>query len=243
MAYQSVFERFELKYMLTLAQKEKMLRMMRPYMSLDQYGRTVIRNLYCDTDTYRLVRKSIERPVYKEKLRIRSYDRAGPESTVFVELKKKFRSTVYKRRLSMSESSAMAWMRGEGSCEHQSQIAREIEYFLAYYQRLRPAAFLSYEREAYYALNGSDFRVTFDDTILCREEDLSLQADVWGTPLLEEGKVLMEIKCSGGVPLWLTRFLTEEHLFKTSFSKYGTAYQNIIFPRLQEEKNHVRPAV
>ena len=243
MAVQTVFERFELKYMLTLDQKEKILRVMEPYMKLDQYGRTTIRNLYYDTDDYRLVRKSIERPVYKEKLRMRSYDRAGPDSTVFVELKKKFHSTVYKRRLPLPEQTAMAWLSGKSPPEEQGQIAREIEYFRGFYRTLKPAAFLSYEREAYYALDGSDFRVTFDDTILCREADLSLRAKPWGTPLLEDGKVLMELKCSGGVPLWLTRFLTRERIFKTSFSKYGTAYQQIIYPRIQEEASYVQSVV
>lgn len=73
MAYQSVFKRYELKYMLTKEQKQKVLEAMDPYMALDQYGRTTIRNIYFDTDNYRLVRRSIEKPAYKEKLRIRSY--------------------------------------------------------------------------------------------------------------------------------------------------------------------------
>ena len=243
MAIQTVFERFELKYMLTLDQKEQVLRVMEPHMKLDQYGRTTIRNLYYDTDDYRLIRKSLERPVYKEKLRLRSYDRASPDSTVFVELKKKFRSVVYKRRLALPERNAMEWLSGKSPPQEQSQIAREIDYARSFYQTLKPAAFLSYEREAYYALDGSDFRITFDDTILCREEDLSLQANPWGTPLLEDGRVLMEIKCSGGVPLWLTRFLTQERIFKTSFSKYGTAYQQIIYPRIQEEPIYVQSVV
>ena len=243
MAIQTVFERFELKYMLTLEQKEQVLRVMEPYMKIDQYGRTTIRNLYYDTDDYRLIRKSLERPVYKEKLRVRSYDRATPDSTVFVELKKKFRSTVYKRRLALPERNAMDWLSGKGSPEQQNQIAKEIDYVRTFYQTLEPAAFLSYEREAYYALDGSDFRITFDDTILCREIDLSLRSEPWGTPLLEDGRVLMELKCSGGVPLWLTRFLTQERIFKTSFSKYGTAYQQLIYPRMQEEANYVQSAV
>jgi hypothetical protein len=74
--------------------------------------------------------------------------------------------------------------------------------------------------------------VTFDDNILCRQEDLSLGSEVYGTAILPEGMVLMEIKCSGGIPLWMTKILSEEHIYKTSFSKYGTAYQTMIFPQL-----------
>lgn len=90
--------------------------------------------------------------------------------------------------------------------------------------------FLSYEREAYYRRNGGDFRVTFDDYILCRQEDLSLESDIWGTPLLEEEMALMEVKTSGGIPLWLTQVLTQERIFKTTFSKYGKAYEKLILP-------------
>ena len=231
MEYQTVFQRYELKYMITPAQKEKILQAMESYMALDQYGRTVIRNLYFDTENYRLARKSIERPVYKEKLRIRSYRQAAPDSPVFVELKKKYDSVVYKRRLAMPLLSAMDWVVGRQPCEEQSQISKELDYFLNYYQTLRPMAFLSYEREAFYDKAGGDFRVTFDDTILFRQENLSLEAEVGGTPLLPEDQVLMEIKCSGGVPLWLSQVLTEEKIYKTSFSKYGNAYQTIIFPK------------
>ena len=230
MAYQAVFKRYELKYLLTRQQKARILEAMEPYMALDQYGRTTIRNIYFDTDNYRLIRRSIEKPAYKEKLRIRSYQKAKPESTVFVELKKKYDSVVYKRRMSLSEEEALDWVTGKMHCKEETQISDEIDYFLHYYETLHPVVFLSYEREAYFCKDGGDFRVTFDDNILCRQEVLSLESDVWGTPILEEGKVLMEIKCSGGIPLWMAHVLSQEHIYKTSFSKYGTAYQTMIFP-------------
>lgn len=230
MTYQSVFKRYEIKYMLTAQQKQRILDAMEPYMAPDKYGRTTIRNIYFDTDNYRLIRRSIEKPAYKEKLRIRSYRQAEPGSPVFVELKKKYQSVVYKRRLSMPEEAAMAWTCGKASPAERSQIAEEIAYFIKYYETLRPRVFLSYEREAYYCRNGGDFRVTFDDHILCRQEDLSLESDVWGTPLLEEEMSLMEVKTSGGIPLWLTQVLTQERIFKTTFSKYGKAYEELILP-------------
>ena len=244
MAFQTVFKRYELKYMLTLDQKEKVLAAMEPYMKIDKYGRTTIRNLYYDTDIYLLIRRSIEKPAYKEKLRIRSYSQADADSTVFVELKKKYKHVVYKRRISLPETEAVEWLSREQHCHKHTQISEEVDYFLDYYKTLHPAVFLSYEREAFYANDGSDFRVTFDDTILCRQDDLSLESEVYGTPILPEGKVLMEIKCSGGIPIWMTKTLSEEHIYKTSFSKYGTAYQTTIFPRLVgEHKNVMEVAV
>ncbi len=233
LAIQTVFKRYELKYLLTQAQKQTVLTAMAEHMELDQYGRTTIRNIYFDTDNYRLIRRSIDRPAYKEKLRIRSYKRAKATSTVFVELKKKYDSIVYKRRVSLPENEAMEWVLGQRHCHKDTQISGEVDYFLDFYGSLRPAVFLSYEREAYFAKDGSDFRVTFDDHILCRQEDISLESAVYGTPILPEGKVLMEIKCSGGIPLWMTRVLSQERIYKTSFSKYGTAYETIVFPQLK----------
>lgn len=234
MAYQTVFERYELKYLLTEEQKSKVLEAMAPHMALDEYGRSTIRNIYCDTDNYRLIRHSIEQSTYKEKLRIRSYSQATPDSTVFVELKKKYKQVVYKRRISMPEQEAMAWIFQGHHCPMTSQISEEIDYFLDYYDTLQPTVFLSYEREAYYSKDNSDFRITFDDTILCRQCDFSLRSKVYGAPILPKGRVLMEIKCSGGIPLWMTRVLTEERIYKTSFSKYGTAYRTMIFPQITE---------
>ena len=241
MAYQNVFQRYELKYMLTLEQKEKILQAMEPYMALDKYGRTIIRNIYYDTDNYRLIRRSMERPVYKEKLRVRSYKQVTEDSPVFVELKKKYKSVVYKRRLAVPEQEAMRWLNientertaenSEGENGKNHQIKKEIDYFLGYYENLHPVVFLSYEREAYYSKKGDDFRVTFDDRILCREEALSLEEDVWGTLILEEGKVLMEVKTSRGIPLWMIEALTKEQIYKTSFSKYGTAYASLIYQK------------
>lgn len=231
MPFQAVFKRYELKYMLTQEQKDRVIATITPYMRLDKYGRTTIRNLYYDTDTFLLIRRSVEKPVYKEKLRIRSYNKVTPDGTVFVELKKKYKHIVYKRRVALSNKDAIAWLSGIKLPENHTQITNEINYCMELYGRLKPTVFLSYEREAYYSVDGTDFRVTFDDTILCRQDNLSLESDIYGTPILPEGKVLMEIKCSGGIPLWMTDILSKEKLYKTSFSKYGTAYKTLIFPK------------
>lgn len=228
MAYQRVFRRYESKYLLTQAQKERLLCVMQPYMQPDCYGRTVIRNLYLDTADYRLIRRSIEKPLYKEKLRIRSYVQATPQTQVFAELKKKYDHVVYKRRVCLPYEDATAWLcAGDLARGGQSQIAQEINYATSYYGALRPTVFLCYEREAYAERNGGDFRVTFDENIRFRQTNLSLISPADGIALLDEDTVLMELKCSGGIPLWMTAALSRERLYRTSFSKYGTAYQCI----------------
>lgn len=228
MSTQMVFKRYEMKYLLTRAQKEKVLEAMAPYMELDKYGRSTIRNIYYDTDNYRLIRKSLEKPVYKEKLRVRSYRTAGPEDEVFVELKKKYNSVVYKRRIELAEQRAMEYLAGKIAAPNESQITEEIDYFLQFYKTLTPKVFLSYEREAYYTREKSEFRVTFDENILWRETDLSLQKGAYGEAILAPGQTLMEIKTPGGIPLWMVEVMSRENIRKTSFSKYGNAYQAIM---------------
>lgn len=241
MNYQATFKRHEIKYLLTDRQKRDILRAMRPYMELDQYGRTTIRNIYYDTDTYRLIRRSLEKSAYKEKLRIRSYQAATKNDPVFVELKKKYRSIVYKRRLTLPEKQARNSFENERLLPVHTQIAREIDYFRTYYEDLRPAVFLSYDREAFYALDGSDFRVTFDENILYRTDDLSLGSDVYGTALLDADETLMEIKTAGGIPLWMCRELSDLKVFQTSFSKYGLAYQDLMArPKVKEQEEQRR---
>ena len=232
MGTQMTFKRYETKYMLKRDQKERILEAMASHMALDDYGRTSIRNLYFDPDQYLLARRSIEKPNYKEKLRVRSYGPAGELDPVFVELKKKYDSVVYKRRLVMSRRKACEWLAGESGPGKDSQIASEIEYFRDHYPTLAPRVFLSYEREAYYDLDGSDFRITFDEDILARKNHLSLGMEPEGEALLKEGMTLMEIKCAGGYPLWLVRVLSAEEIRKTSFSKYGTFYEKMILPEL-----------
>ena len=278
MAYQAVFKRYEMKYMMTRRQKKAVLEAMLPYMKLDEFGHTTIRNVYFDTDNYILVRRSIEKPVYKEKFRIRSYKQAGAQDQVFIELKKKYDDVVYKRRESLSQLETLEWLVGGTPFPKATQIGNEIDYFFRLYQTLKPKVFLSYEREAFYVhgrpeeicqlgltdarhassesllgsnvhgrpeeicqpgLTDGDFRVTFDENILARQEELSLSRDVWGEPLIGEDKVLMEIKTSGGIPLWMTHVLAREKIYKTSFSKYGTAYEKMICGHQTEKTGRV----
>ncbi len=239
MAYINVFRRYELKYLLTSEQKKKILRTIEPYMQLDKYGRTTIRNLYLDTPDYRLIRRSIEKPAYKEKIRIRSYSRVERNENVFVELKKKYDRVVYKRRVSLPENEAMRWMMGESSCPMNTQITREIDYFTSHYAPLSPAVFLAYDREAYYLVDGGDFRVTFDDNILYRRDGLSLTSEAYGKPILPEGLTMMEIKCTGAIPLWLVHTLSREKIYKTPFSKYGNAYRDMLSREIIQKENYI----
>jgi len=225
-AIQSCFRRYEKKYLLNEKQYEAMKNGMAPYMEADKFSHYTICNIYYDTDDYRLIRASLEKPVYKEKLRVRSYGTVQNGDPVFVELKKKYDGVVYKRRVTMKATDAARWMRG-GEPDKEGQIQREIDWFMRAY-RPSPKVFIAYDREAYAGVENSELRVTFDTALRWREEALDLRLGSGGQLLLPEDTVLMEIKIPGAAPLWLARLLSENAIFSTSFSKYGAYYQNVL---------------
>ncbi len=231
---QTVFKRYEVKFLITREQKEKILNSLTEKIKIDSYGHSLIKNLYFDTDDFLLIRRSIEKPKYKEKLRVRTY--GNDSEHVFVEMKKKYSGVVYKRRIALKEPNAIAWLCERKPCPN-TQIAKEIDYSLNFYKTLKPKIFLSYEREAYYSEENRDFRLTFDENIIFRDYDLSFKN--YGEPLLDENEILMEVKCSGAMPLWFTKVLSENKIYKTSFSKYGTVYtKHILKKHILKENNY-----
>ena len=237
MKHQMIFQRYEFKYLLDGRQLQAVLAAMAPHMVPDEYSHSSIRNLYLDTPDFRLIRRSLEKPVYKEKIRIRSYGRAAAETAVFVELKKKYRSVVYKRRISMLQDKALGCVAGT-ELWPQSQIGAELAYAADFYKNLCPAVFLSYERDSFRGVEDEALRVTFDTEIRYRRQELTLDSDTWGIPVLAPGRTLMEIKVAGGLPLWMTHVLSEQGIFKTSFSKYGMAYQDILLAGREGEQKY-----
>ena len=223
MENQFVFKRYEIKYLVTNAQRERLERAMQPYMVADEHGESTVCNVYYDTPSHLLIRRSCEKPRYKEKVRVRSYGRLAEGSEMFVELKKKYDGVVYKRRTMAEPARAAALLSGEA--EPADQIEHEIAFTVKRYGSLVPACYIAYDRCAFFAADDYGFRITFDRNIRTRTERLSLAEDTDGEQLLPEGYSLMEVKCAGAMPLWLVRELTEMRLYKTSFSKYGTAWQ------------------
>jgi len=225
--------------MLAFSQVMMLKQVMREHMEEDRFGHSTIRNLYLDTDSFRLIRRSMEKPLYKEKLRVRSYGLARETDGVFVELKKKFDSVVYKRRLILPCGQALEALENGRPLPAIGQIAREIETFRGFYgPTLRPAMFLSYERDAFRANDGSEFRLTLDTNIRWRTDRLNLGSDCSGNSLLEPDQVLMELKTAGGIPLWMTHFLSEQEIRKVSYSKYGTAYTRLLSGETPAVRKH-----
>ena len=223
----------ELKYILTEEQKSYLLACLPGHMQADRYGRTSIASLYYDTPDRRLIRTSVEKPPFKEKIRLRTYGPATDISPVYLEIKRKMQGEVYKRRIKTTIPQAEAFFSGTASPEGKGQIERELLYFRDFYRDLIPACLIVYERTAY--LDPKDgVRLTIDEAPRYRFEDLSLKGNFDGTLLLPQGLSILEIKTQQVIPLWLARILSEGSVYKCSFSKYGVAYRQLLTNHLPE---------
>lgn len=230
---QSCFKRYEKKYRLTPAQQRIIIEGMRAHMTADEHAAYTICNIYYDTADWSLIRASLEKPVYKEKLRIRSYGTPADDDKVFVELKKKYDGVVYKRRITAPAAGAGPFLAGVGG-ETYGQIGREIQWFQSFH-RTQPRVFIAYDRLAFAGKEDPELRITFDTNLRWRDTDLDLRCGDYGAPIDDADMVLMEIKIPDACPLWLCRLLSQAEAYPTSFSKYGACYKNHILPALQEK--------
>ena len=227
----TTFRRLEKKFLLTTEQflriKEEIDRRFDP----DEYGETKICNLYFDTPSYLLIRRSIEKPIFKEKLRLRTYGVPSQNSQSFIEIKRKYNSEVYKRRIGLPLNEALDFLESGKELKEHSQISGEIEYFISMYENLEPMFYISCDRSAFFYKNNKDIRVTFDKNLTWRNYDLDLTKGSYGELLLPTDMILMEIKIPDAIPLWLAKLLSELGVVGASFSKVGNAYINMIKQR------------
>lgn len=248
-SFTDTFERKEVKYRLSAKQHREVLDALAGRMAADEYGRTRITSLYFDTPTRDLIARSLEKPLYKEKLRVRWYGTPTSGERVYVEIKKKYDGIVYKRRVGCSLTAAYAYLMGrvpyENACMqnplsdqlqqdealtlHSIQIAREIDAFAARYRNLRPSMYIVCERTAYAPVPGADaegLRITFDSGVAYRDV-LAGEREAGSAfhPLLGLGEMIMEVKTAGAYPSWLVEVLGGCQAYPSSFSKYGAAYQ------------------
>ncbi|MDO4961548.1 MAG: polyphosphate polymerase domain-containing protein [Eubacteriales bacterium] len=254
---QEIFKRIEKKYLMNEAQFEAVRKAVREHMVPDKFANYSISNIYFDTEDYWMIRNSLEQPEYKEKIRLRSYGAAKDDEKVFLELKKKYDGVVYKRRVTMTLKEARDYLINGIHPGFDSQILREIDYAMQQYKPV-PAVHLSYDREAYAgkdaataageiaaagraaakaaAASDKDFRLTFDTNIRARQFAMDLKYPGFGEPVLPEGKVLMEVKIPGAMPLWFARVLSENRVYPESFSKYGRYYRDYIAPSMAQSR-------
>ncbi|WP_138493644.1 polyphosphate polymerase domain-containing protein [Paenibacillus pinistramenti] len=230
-----VFNRYENKYLMDTQAFNGIYSRLMEYMELDANNKDnkfyAISNLYYDTDQHTLIRSSLSKPKYKEKLRLRAYGVPAPDAKVYLELKKKVFGLVNKRRTSLKLQEAYEFVRtGQPPVYREGmnqQVIQEIEYFLSRYE-LKPMVYLAYDRIAMFCRGNRDLRITFDTNIRSRRYDLKLEAGDYGEQLMEQGQWLMEVKAEKTIPVWLSKLLSEHQMYRTGFSKYGNEYKKSI---------------
>lgn len=226
-AYANTFMRREIKYLLTCRQKEEIMERISSCMTEDRYSNQTITSLYCDSDEDVLIRTSLDKPVYKEKLRLRAYGTPLGDSRVYLEIKKKFKGVVYKRRAKMTYSQAMDYLCGgiipDFPRYNERQVMAEIDYMVKRFE-LKPKAAIFYDRRAFFGNNDPELRLTLDGNVRYRLDDLDLTHGTEGIPLIGQPHCVMEIKSAGAIPLWLAEILSDMELYPGSFSKYGSVY-------------------
>ena len=215
------FRRIEQKYLLNEKEYLNVLEELKPYLVEDEYFKSHIYNIYFDTRENDFIIKSLEKPRFKTKLRLRSYGIPTKDSKVFLEIKQKYKGIVGKRRMELTLKEFDDYYKSK---EKKSQIQKEIDYYFKKYS-LEPKLFLAYDRDSYKGKENSGLRITFDQNIRSRREKLRLELGDGGEKLFDENLYVMEIKSLHSLPLEITKILSRLKIYPTSFSKYGKIYQ------------------
>ena len=239
MAFGVTFKRYEKKYLLNTEQFNAIKAEIDKYFVPDKYGETKICNLYYDTSDYLTIRRSVEKPVFKEKLRLRTYGVPNDDTVAFCEVKRKFKSVVYKRRMHLPYTRAIDFLDMNYGDYKDTQISKEIKYLLEFYKEMKPKFYISYDRCAFFYKEDDNIRITFDKNITWRNYDLDLRCGSYGAQLLPEGYTLMEIKVPNTAPLWLAQLLSKLNVRSSSFSKVGNAYKCMIRKNYDFRHGHV----
>ena len=238
---QSIFKRYEKKYLLTEEQGAKVKEIILRHMVPDTYGEYLVQNLYYDTENWDVIRASLQKPVYKEKLRLRCYGEVGDASELFLELKKKCKGIVYKRRIILSAKAFAEESIRAAVSQTPSQIAREIDFYLQS-KAVSQKIYIAYQRLAFSGVEDEGLRITFDTDVRFRLNDLSLLGTGAEQNILSQGNILMEVKTLGGMPLWLAAALSKHGVFPVGFSKFGVCYTDYILKQMDEKRKVILSA-
>lgn len=221
---ENVFRRVEKKYLISESQKNEFLKLIDDYIEKDEYFESKISNIYFDNDEFDLITTSIEKPVFKAKLRLRSYDIPELDDKVFLEIKDKYKGVVGKRRIKIKLSDFYEYL--ETGNMKNVQIMKEIDYYFKKYN-LHPQLFVAYDRHSYKARDNKNIRITIDENLRSRTDDLKLELGSAGKKYFQDKTYIMEIKILDAMPLWMARSLSKLKIYPTSFSKVGNIYKKL----------------
>jgi SPX domain protein involved in polyphosphate accumulation len=235
---ENIFKRYEKKYLVTREQGTALQELFLRHMEADRYGSYLVQNLYFDTDNWDAIRESVDKPIYKEKMRLRCYGVPQQGTDLFLELKKKYKGIVYKRRVAIPSASLSGKTVRDAVCTEPSQIARELGFYLKS-NAVSEKIYIAYRRVALAGVQDDGLRVTFDTDLCFRTDRLDFTHPHVGLPILPGNDMLMEIKTLGGMPMWMVRILSESKIYPTTFSKYGVCYTEHILGQSEESADRM----
>lgn len=226
---QRVFRRTEIKYLISPEKCQKLFELIEPYLIKDQYFKNTNCSLYFDDEANTLAIRSLEKPLYKEKVRLRSYGVPTLDDVVFLEIKKKFNGVGGKRRVPVKLKDFYLWQQNNMNfplSPENPQISAELKHLFKTYD-LKPALFLAYDRFSYSDRQNPQFRITFDKNVRSRQTDLHLECGDHGENYFKHGEIVMEVKAEHAYPIWFVRALSRLQIYPASFSKYGRVMQRL----------------
>ena len=229
-----VFRRTEIKYVITENQYQKLMDLVEPYLMKDKYFKGTNMSVYYDSDSRYLAIHSLEKPLYKEKIRLRSYEVPTLDSTVFLEIKKKYKGIGSKRRIPVKLRDFYEYEKTGKLETNNAYIKQELDECFKRYN-LKPIMFLAYDRTSYCDKADPTFRVTFDRNVRSRNDNLKLEKGDYGQKFFKNGEIVMEVKALDKYPFWFVRALSRLKIYPASFSKYGRVTEKVIYNNVKEK--------
>lgn len=224
---QQIFRRTEIKYLLSEDEVKSLLWLIEPYLEKDRYSKSTNCSIYFDDENRYLAIHSLEKPLYKEKVRIRSYGVPKLSDIVFLEIKKKYKGVGSKRRIPIKLSDFYEFLK-TGKLDSNSEIIKkELDSCFRRYN-LKPTMFLAYDRTSYCDKADPTFRITFDRNVRSRNDDLRLENGDRGKKYFKNSEVVMEVKALNRYPFYFVRALSKLKIYPASFSKYGRVTEKLL---------------
>lgn len=220
---QTIFSRNEKKYQITQHKAAQLVEAISNKMKPGKYGTYWVQNLFFDTDNWDIIHTSMEKPHYKEKMRLRCYGTPETTDRMFLEFKKKYDGVVYKRRFPIVPAELANYTINEILSRANTQIAKELVYHIQQ-KGVTEKFYISYNRQEFTGVHDEDLRLTIDSNISYRLDSLFFTQPQLDCSALDPNKFLLEIKMPLSIPLWLSHILSDLGIFASSFSKYAACF-------------------
>ncbi|MFX1445368.1 MAG: VTC domain-containing protein [Promethearchaeota archaeon] len=241
---QKYFNRFEIKYQISMIQKNILSRQIHPFMELDPYVNNnhnyEVRSVYFDSPFRKSFFEKINGVGIRVKLRIRYYPdfQNGNQEFVFLELKKKINENVSKSRIlvpfldafEIIDNSTEKAKNFYNKATNEDKIKLKEMWYLFNRYNLKPICVVCYNREPYMDKMENRFRLTFDTNVRVRYFDFDLHSGEGSKYVVPPNLCIMEIKFNNFIPNWIIKIFQKNNIIQEKTSKFANGLERgIIF--------------